>query len=201
MESKTEHRHTSIPSRDFNLSASVTVVGTNPTPNPPGSIHCAPLSPTSSSSSPSSLSEGLSDVQEEPIQGWPKLALLMGKTPDFAAFPRFRDLNVKSLLYYQCQLTILRRKLHKLEHEDAAAGNDWNEWADDLMEATESEQFNTIMEMRIVLKEYSELAICIARYARANHCHYRRCVATILPDMRPPRSRTIQHANAPKVVT
>jgi hypothetical protein len=82
----------------------------------------------------------------------------MGKTPDVAAFPRFRDLNVKSLLYYQCQLTILRSKLHKLEYEDAAAGECWNVWADDLVEATESEQFKTIKEMRIVLKEYSTIS-------------------------------------------
>lgn len=91
---------------------------------------------------------------EEPIQGWPQLALMMAKTPDFAAFPRFRDLNTKSLLYYQAQLTLYRNKLHELEYSDAQK-NIWHERADKLVE-TDSEQFKTVMEMRKVLKEYSE---------------------------------------------
>lgn len=84
----------------------------------------------------------------------------MGGNPDLSAFPRFRDLNVKSLLYYQCQLTILRSKLHKMEYDDCAQGNDWAEFADDLVESN-SPQLQLVKEMRVVLKEYSEHAISL----------------------------------------
>jgi len=94
---------------------------------------------------------------DEPIQGWPRLALLMAKNPDLAAFSRFRDLNVKSLLYYQAQLTLLRKKLHDLEYEDSPRNSEspWAERADGLVES-DSIQFRTVKEMRSVLKEYSK---------------------------------------------
>lgn len=89
----------------------------------------------------------------------------MAKTPDFAAFPRFRDLNVKSLLYYQVELTKLRRKLHDQEYEDNGKPSDdelfpdaadFAERADFLVENQNSPQFMIIKEIRRLLKEYSE---------------------------------------------
>jgi hypothetical protein len=54
-----------------------------------------------------------------PLPGWPQLAKLISDKPDFEAFPAFTDLNLKSLLYYQAELSMLRQKLHAAEYADA----------------------------------------------------------------------------------
>lgn len=97
-------------------------------------------------------------LPDDAVEGWPQLAQLMANTPDFAAFPRFRDLNVKSLLYYQCELHSLQKKLHKLEHADKAhpQRKRYSLYADYLVnEVNASEQLETIRKIRKVLKEYS----------------------------------------------
>ena len=96
---------------------------------------------------------------EDSMEGWPQLAQLMAQTPDFAAFPRFRDLQVKSLLYYQCELSTLRKKLHELEFTDKAKRNKpYNENVDRMIRDRQtSDQFKTIEQIRIVLKKYSML--------------------------------------------
>jgi hypothetical protein len=53
-----------------------------------------------------------------PVPGWPTLAKVMAQTPDFEAFASFKDLSIKSLLYYQAELIYLREELHKIEWED-----------------------------------------------------------------------------------
>jgi hypothetical protein len=116
----------------------------------------------SNSSSSSSNSDAENDVTKDltnPVEGWPRVALLMAKTPDFAAFSRFRDLNIKSLLYYQAQLTNLKKRLHELEYKDALSKDKSKEKfasrADFLM-TSDSEQFKLITEIRLLLKEYNE---------------------------------------------
>lgn len=90
-------------------------------------------------------------------QGWPHLAHLMASTPEFAAFSRFRDLNIKSLLYYQCELNVLREKLNYKENVDLNNGNDYNVNAEKLITADPvPEQYKMILDIRALLKEYSE---------------------------------------------
>ncbi|KAI9861065.1 MAG: hypothetical protein M1813_005494 [Trichoglossum hirsutum] len=119
---------------------------------------------TSSSISSSSGSEEEYDIMKDPdnpAEGWPRVALLMAKTPDFAAFSRFRDLNVKSLLYYQAQLTNLRNRLHEKEYEDACGNEDERQFAsraDFLMSSEGSDQLKIVTEIRAILKEYSKFA-------------------------------------------
>ncbi|KAH0557186.1 hypothetical protein GP486_005022 [Trichoglossum hirsutum] len=117
---------------------------------------------TSDSINSSSGSEEEYDITKDlnnPVEGWPRVALLMAKTPDFAAFSRFRDLNIKSLLYYQAQLTNLRNKLHEKEYEDARGTDEdrrqFASRADFLMCSEESDQLKLVREIRIILKEYS----------------------------------------------
>ncbi|OCL11259.1 hypothetical protein AOQ84DRAFT_287605 [Glonium stellatum] len=91
----------------------------------------------------------------------------MSKAPDFAAFSRFRDLNIKSLLYYQAQLTTLRKKLHRQEYKDSSNRSDvdadqYAERADILMSSEESAQFELITKMRGLLKEYTCLLPVVA---------------------------------------
>lgn len=60
---------------------------------------------------------------EYPVHGWPELARLMAQNADLQAFPAFTDLSVKSLLYYQAELTMLREKLHELKWKDHLHGD------------------------------------------------------------------------------
>ncbi|ORY09025.1 hypothetical protein BCR34DRAFT_603173 [Clohesyomyces aquaticus] len=159
MKPSPQPEHESLSTQSSDVSDTATAVNSPVTPQFPP---CT-LQPSPNSSSHSLSSDDAADSQDEaapaqnddPLQGWPQLALLMSKTPDLAAFPRFRDLNVKSLLYYQCQLTILREKLQELEKSDAREGKDWAQYADDLVESG-SAQFQTMEEIRKVLKKYNK---------------------------------------------
>jgi hypothetical protein len=70
--------------------------------------------------------EDVADNPDEPVPEWPRLAKVMAETPDLAAFSRFRDLNIKSLQYYQTELTILRKRLHVEEVNDFSEGDEEN---------------------------------------------------------------------------
>jgi hypothetical protein len=73
--------------------------------------------PTTNENNPDSPDNPANDVNR-PVPGWPTLAKVMAQTPDFEAFASFKDLSIKSLLYYQAELIYLRKSLHKLEWED-----------------------------------------------------------------------------------
>jgi len=103
------------------------------------------------------------DDLDLPVSGLPRVAMLLAKTPDFAAFSRFRDLNIKSLLYYQSELTRLREKLHKQEYRDHRRGVGKMRFhakrADYLIASGkkgESKQWELMVEIRRVLREYSK---------------------------------------------
>ncbi|KAH7110731.1 hypothetical protein EDB81DRAFT_954024 [Dactylonectria macrodidyma] len=57
---------------------------------------------------------------EDAVAGWPSLAKEMAEVPEFEAFSRFRELNIKNLLYYQVEIACLEAKLKSLEVRDAA---------------------------------------------------------------------------------
>lgn len=64
----------------------------------------------------------LHKVRDEPFvprdrRGWPNLAQIMSEVPEYAAFSRFRELNVKNLLYYQAELDVLQQDLTIHEEE------------------------------------------------------------------------------------
>ncbi|RDW63414.1 hypothetical protein BP6252_10959 [Coleophoma cylindrospora] len=54
----------------------------------------------------------------EALHGWPAIARVIANNPGFEAFPAFRELSIKSLLYYQAELNDLRAELHKQEWYD-----------------------------------------------------------------------------------
>ena len=133
----------------------------------PNSTRTTPLNscfPTSAPLDHPNLADG--DVENDldrPVPGWPRVAMLMAKTPDFASFSRFRDLNIKSLLYYQAELTKLRAKLHEEEWQDYRRGDeDAREFASraDYLIMSEDEvnhrQWDIMKQIRVLLKEYSE---------------------------------------------
>ena len=104
---------------------------------------------------------------DNPVPGWPRLAHLMAELPEFASFSRFRHLNVKSLLYYQAELTRLQNQLHQQEWRDFRDENRelalYAKRADVLVQAEyfenahEKVQWELIKKIRLTLKEYSKL--------------------------------------------
>lgn len=146
-------------------SGSITAIDQDsPRPSFPDAESTHASSSSSRASSDSSVrSAPRKQWDDNTVPGWPQLAVLMAKTPDFAAFPRFRDLNIKSLLYYQVQLEQLRKKLHEQERKDAASDPEdgpgpelYAERAIDMVSDENSEQFRIVEKMRKVLNKYSE---------------------------------------------
>lgn len=97
-----------------------------------------------------SLPDDHSDISvASPRYGWPHLAEKMAQIPEFAAFPRFGDLNTRNLLYYQVQLKLLRRKILREEENVSADRYDF------LVEDGNSEYHRLLMELRSLLRDYS----------------------------------------------
>jgi len=142
-----------------------------------------PSSPTSSSSGTaiasapstpgqphytSTVYDGIPNVEDDstvPLGGYPKLANLIAEYPDFEAFQSFKDLNVKSLLYYQAELAELREDLHRLEWRDfrTERGDPRAKYcvrADSLLKdgnpEIEGKQKELLKKIRKVLKKYSK---------------------------------------------
>lgn len=110
---------------------------------------------------------------DQPLPGWPKLASFVTNHPGLEAFPSFRDLNIKSLLYYQAELQWLRKRLHEREWFDSDHHQEHSpcryenipqhvahllccEGKDD---PVAGEQFRLIMRIREVLEKYSMFLI------------------------------------------
>jgi len=115
--------------------------------------------------------KGLSDPDDNPqlpLHGWPELAQLINKNPDLESFQPFRELHIKSLLYYQAELDGLKSSLHDTEWNDhrygefGQAGN-LGKRVDQLLDCEHNEteegryQLDLIKKIRQVLKEYSKL--------------------------------------------
>ncbi|KAF2110647.1 hypothetical protein BDV96DRAFT_603728 [Lophiotrema nucula] len=99
------------------------------------------------------------------MNGYTKLASLMGPNPEVAIFRRFSTLNAQNLLYYQAELVHLEEKLAACFKSDAESRHpdrvmydrDWLSLKEsDQMPDGNGEQWATILEIRKVLKEYNE---------------------------------------------
>jgi hypothetical protein len=102
------------------------------------------------------------DYRDKPCHGWPRLVDVMVERPGFQCFPAFRDLNIKSLLYYQAELDKFREELFDLEWEDHENVNARISSNVDLLLRTEQQggnQIKTVKKMREVLREYSKTFI------------------------------------------
>ena len=93
--------------------------------------------------------------------GWPELVDVMVRHPNFESFQAFRDLNIKSLLYYQAELVSLRKDLHEIEWQDHRKGGKAGKICGDIENllltkfGEEHEQLDKMNEIREVLKKYS----------------------------------------------
>lgn len=107
--------------------------------------------------------------------GWPRLARLMAEELEFESFCRFRELNVKNLLYYQAEIAEMEDKLRQIELEDANSSEWEGSYAreayrilkiKDVKDATQEQKDEThrrnrqgklILDIRERLKEYSKM--------------------------------------------
>ena len=110
---------------------------------------------------------GIGSKQCSSPEGYPKIAFLMGRSPEYAIFRRYAALNAKNLLYLQAELKILEAKLHDLEeadqnsqHEDRMIySRDWETLRDshnaNAIAGNDRSQWSTALNIRETLKEYS----------------------------------------------
>jgi hypothetical protein len=95
------------------------------------------------------------------MDGYAKVAELMGRYPEFAIFRRFRAANLRNLLYLQAEITHLEEKLQSIVSRDIRHGplrenfpHDW--WSLSHGKSEEDkEQWQKVCELRERLEQYS----------------------------------------------
>jgi hypothetical protein len=94
------------------------------------------------------------------MEGYAKVAGLMGTYPEYSILRRFRALNMQNLLYLQAEITHLEAELRRLAQQDVTSGNkpdhvhDWWTLAHD-DELGDAKQWELVLEIREKLEKYS----------------------------------------------
>ena len=104
------------------------------------------------------------------MEGYAKLASLMGAYPEVAILRRFGALNVQNLLYLQAELVALESDLKQFaaEGEDQAnRARDWYTLSQSRQAA--GEEWQTMKKIRKKLKEYSVYQLFITRQRFRSH--------------------------------
>jgi len=112
---------------------------------------------------------------EVPCHGWPELTKVICEHPSFEAFQSFKDLHIKSLLYYQAELAQIRKELHLQEWVDHRLNPFKDAYtlssrADTLLLCDgkadiQKAQIDLVRRMRTLLKEYSD---ALLQYSKIN---------------------------------
>ncbi len=95
-----------------------------------------------------------------PENGWPLLAKVMEQNPELEAFSRFRELNIKNLLYYQVELASIKEDLEEQEKWDRSqcsprSNEDYSMYADNMIQ-DDSAQWKLVLKLRRCIREYSK---------------------------------------------
>jgi hypothetical protein len=102
------------------------------------------------------------------MEGYAKLALLMGEHPEHGIFRRFATLNAQNLLYLQAELTVLEEQHLALALENEASGHrerkayatNWfmlnNSTTSTTEEGEDRRQWAMFLKIREKLSQYSE---------------------------------------------
>ncbi|RYP55897.1 hypothetical protein DL771_012273 [Monosporascus sp. 5C6A] len=99
----------------------------------------------------------------------------MKKTREFESFRRFRELNVKNLLYYQAQIAMLEEKLRDMEKKDYEGEKPRRKYARSAEEMFEyyeesggldSQQCKLVLEIRGLLNQYNAALLQHAEVSR-----------------------------------
>ncbi|CZR68131.1 uncharacterized protein PAC_18030 [Phialocephala subalpina] len=102
--------------------------------------------------------------QEDLMEGYPKLAALMGKYPILSIYRRFSVLNSRNLLYLQAELIALEDKLKEYTLEDIQSADEkilrharnWQFLGHAPVGNPSCAQWHTMLAIRDKLKEYNE---------------------------------------------
>jgi hypothetical protein len=98
------------------------------------------------------------------MEGYAKIASLMGRYPEVAIIRRFGALNAQNILYLQAELTILETRLRELSIENEASlqpdkraySRDWDTLRlSASTNAGDGRQWETMIQIRGLLKQYS----------------------------------------------
>jgi hypothetical protein len=90
----------------------------------------------------------------------------MAKHPDFEAFPRYKELYVKNLLYYQVELASIKERLEIFEKSDRdlKTGGEANfHRRPETMLTSDSDQRDEVLKLRATLDGYSKALIQYAK--------------------------------------
>jgi hypothetical protein len=102
------------------------------------------------------------------MEGYAKLALLMGEHPEHGIFRRFATLNAQNLLYLQAELTVLEEQHRALALENETSGHrerkayatNWfmlnNSTTSTTEEGEDQRQWAMFLKIREKLLQYSE---------------------------------------------
>ena len=85
----------------------------------------------------------------------------MADIPAFAAFPRYRDLNIRNLLYYKAQIDSLKMKILKQEEEQTLELERFDIIADEqLVEPDSVKEYRQMLtDLRKLLSGYSKYTV------------------------------------------
>lgn len=88
--------------------------------------------------------------------GYPQLATFISKDKSFSIFRKFNALNVRSLLYYQSELSHIELQLRTLDMQLQSTSEGKDSLRSWLGFRNDEGRFRLIKDMREVLKEYSQ---------------------------------------------
>lgn len=74
---------------------------------------------TNPGSSPNDVQRNLGNIEDNHVEGYPRLAYFFAECPRYLHLRRFSALAVRMLLYRQHELTVIEAKLLRMEQEDA----------------------------------------------------------------------------------
>jgi hypothetical protein len=126
------------------------------------------------------------------MEGYAKVASLMGMHPEFGILRRFQALNMQNLLYLQAEITHLEAELHSIAKEDIASGkmpghtHDW--WTlSQGHEFGDAKQWQMALEIREKLEKYSTHQM-LASFddGSMTNINFRRCFAKASCDIEAP---------------
>ncbi|KAK0714537.1 hypothetical protein B0H67DRAFT_644387 [Lasiosphaeris hirsuta] len=106
----------------------------------------------------------LEDADKGAPCGWPSLATCMAKNPAAQSFDRFREANIKNLLYYQVQISVLETDLKTQEGLDWGVSRNMDPgrrfacYADRMIRE-DSPQWKRVIALRECLQQYNRALI------------------------------------------
>jgi hypothetical protein len=97
------------------------------------------------------------------MEGYAKVAQLMGRHPELAIIRKFKRANLQNLLYLQAEITFIEEELRQIENRDIRHGQQRGNFAHDWWflanadTSEDNEQWSKALQLRGKLEQYSGL--------------------------------------------